>query len=227
MKKKFEKVKTHDNIFALYGASGAAAGIMPFAKLLCKGSQIFFIDDDNSKKSFMGVDVLNFKEFLVLKAKKKFVSITISSPKIRRFISSKLLNNNILDWSIHYKNFIKMNNVKIGNGYLISPFVTFTSNIVIGKYFHANLYSYVEHDCIIGDFVTFAPGVKCNGNIIIQDEVFIGSGAIIKNGTKTKPIVIGKGSIIGAGAVVTKSVPEYSVMVGNPAKKIKKKNSFV
>jgi acetyltransferase-like isoleucine patch superfamily enzyme len=76
-----------------------------------------------------------------------------------------------------------MNDVKIGNGYLISPFVTFTSNIIIGKYFHANLYSYVEHDCIIGDFVTFAPGVKCNGNIIIEDEVFVGSGAIIKNGT--------------------------------------------
>jgi acyl-[acyl carrier protein]--UDP-N-acetylglucosamine O-acyltransferase len=38
-----------------------------------------------------------------------------------------------------------------------SPFVTLTSNITIGKHFQANLYSYVEHDCVIGDFVTFAP----------------------------------------------------------------------
>jgi sugar O-acyltransferase (sialic acid O-acetyltransferase NeuD family) len=225
MKKKFKKIKNlNSNIFALYGASGAAAGIMPFAKLLSKGSPVVFIDDDNSKKMFMGIDVLSFNEFLALKAEKKFVSITISSPKIRKLINHRLKDNDILDWSIHYKNLIKMHNVKIGGGYLISPYVTFTSNIIIGKYFHANLYSYVEHDCIIGDFVTFAPGVKCNGNIIIQDEVHVGSGAVIKNGTKNNPIVIGKGSIIGAGAVVTKSVKPYSVMVGNPAKEIIKKN---
>ena len=114
-----------------------------------------------------------------------------------------------------------MDNVRIGKGFVISPFVTLTSNIVIGSYFHANLYSYVEHDCIIGNFVTFAPGVKCNGNVIIEDNVHVGSGAVILNGTPKKPLVIGKGSIIGAGAIVTKSVSPFSVMAGNPARKIK------
>ena len=213
--------KKINSIYALYGASGASSGIMPFAKLLCKQSKIFFIDDDNSKKSFLGIDVLNFKEFLELKAEKKFVSITISSPKIRMELSKKIKKNNILDWSLCHKNFIKMQNVSIGNGFVISPFVTFTSNIVIGSYFHANLYSYVEHDCVIGNFVTFAPGVKCNGNIIIEDQVYVGSGAVILNGTPQKPLIVGKGSIIGAGAIVTKSVAPYSVMVGNPAKKIR------
>ena len=136
-------------------------------------------------------------------------------------LSKKIKKNNILDWSLCHKNFIKMQNVSIGNGFVISPFVTFTSNIVIGSYFHANLYSYVEHDCVIGNFVTFAPGVKCNGNIIIEDQVYVGSGAVILNGTPQKPLIVGKGSIIGAGAIVTKSVAPYSVMVGNPAKKIR------
>jgi len=213
--------KKLNSIYALYGASGAAAGIMPFAKQLCRKHKIYFIDDDNSKTSFLGVNVVNFKEFLKLKAKKKFVSITISSPNIRKKLSKKLKKNNILNWSVFPKNFIKMQNVSIGKGFVISPFVTLTSNIVIGSYFHANLYSYVEHDCIIGNFVTFAPGVKCNGNVIIEDNVHVGSGAVILNGTPKKPLTIGKGSIIGAGAIVTKSVPPFSVMVGNPAKKIK------
>jgi acetyltransferase-like isoleucine patch superfamily enzyme len=81
----------------------------------------------------------------------------------------------------------------------------------------------VEHDCVIGNFVTFAPGVKCNGNVIIEDQVYVGSGAVILNGTPKKPLIVGKGSIIGAGAIVTKSVAPYSVMIGNPAKKTRER----
>ena len=40
---------------------------------------------------------------------------------------------------------------------------------------------------MIGDFVTFAPGVKCNGNIHIEDHVYIGAGAVIKQGTPAQP----------------------------------------
>ena len=75
-----------------------------------------------------------------------------------------------------------MDEVQLGEGAILSPFVTLTSNIRIGRHFHANLYSYVEHDCMIGDYVTFAPCVKCNGNIVIEDHVYIGTGAVIKQG---------------------------------------------
>ncbi|RYZ85331.1 MAG: hypothetical protein EOO68_30390 [Moraxellaceae bacterium] len=108
--------------------------------------------------------------------------------------------------------------VTIAEGSILCPFVCLTSNIKIGKFFHANIYSYVAHDCVIGDFVTFAPGVKCNGNIIIEDHAYIGTGAIIKQGTPEQPIVIGKGAVVGMGAVVTKSVAAGVTVVGNPAK---------
>jgi acetyltransferase-like isoleucine patch superfamily enzyme len=49
--------------------------------------------------------------------------------------------------------------------------------------------------------------------IVIEDDVFIGARAIILKG-----VTIGKGCVVGAGAVVSKSVPPYSVVVGNPAK---------
>ena len=80
------------------------------------------------------------------------------------------------------------------------------------------MYSYVAHDCVIGDFVTFAPNVNCNGNVHIGNHAFIGSGAIIKQGSLAKPRIIGEGAIVGMGAVVTKDVPPFATVVGNPAK---------
>jgi len=54
--------------------------------------------------------------------------------------------------------------------------------------------------------------------VIIEDDVDIGVGAIILPGIK-----IGKGSVIGAGSVVTKDVEPYSIMVGNPARLLRKR----
>jgi acetyltransferase-like isoleucine patch superfamily enzyme len=56
-------------------------------------------------------------------------------------------------------------------------------------------------------------GVGARKNVIIEDDVFIGARAIILKG-----VTIGKGSVIGAGAVVAKNIPPYSVAVGNPVK---------
>ena len=76
--------------------------------------------------------------------------------------------------------------------------------------------------CIVGDFVTLAPGARVNGNVVIEDHAYIGSGAVIKQGTPDKPLIIGKGSVIGMGAVVTKDVQPHSTVIGNPAKSMEK-----
>jgi acyl-[acyl carrier protein]--UDP-N-acetylglucosamine O-acyltransferase len=96
-----------------------------------------------------------------------------------------------------------------------------TSNAKIGRFFHCNIYSYIAHDCEIGDFVTFAPRVNCNGAVIVEDYAYIGTGAIIRQGTSSRPIVIGKGAVVGMGAVVNKSVPPYTTVIGNPAVELK------
>lgn len=113
-----------------------------------------------------------------------------------------------------------MDDVKIGPGALLSPFVTVGSNSQIGEGFHANLYSYVEHDCIVGDFVTFGPGAKCNGNVIVEDHAHIGAGAILKQGSPGQPLVIGRGAAVGMGAIVTRSVAPHTLVVGNPARPV-------
>ena len=144
--------------------------------------------------------------------------IAIANSNIRQKLAEKLTNDGINIWTVKSQSTVIMDNVIIGNGAALSPFVTIGANVIIGRCFHANLYSYVEHDCVIGDFVTFAPRVSCNGNVHIEDHAYIGTGAVLRQGTPDKPLIIGKGAIVGMGAVVTKDVPTGVTVVGNPAK---------
>ena len=70
---------------------------------------------------------------------------------------------------------------------------------------------------------TFAPAVKCNGNVHIGDHAYIGTGAILKQGTPDKPLRIGAGAVVGMGAVVTKDVPDGVTVIGNPARPLERK----
>lgn len=210
-------------LYAVYGASGCGRSLMPVARQQLTReqdqSEIVFIDDALTEIAMVnGHRAMNYVQFLKEQASQKFVLIAIANSQVREKIANQLAQDHISRWSIFADNAVLMDEIDIAEGCAISPFVSITSNIKIGKCFHANLYSYVEHDCVIGDFVTFAPGVKCNGNIHIEDHAYIGAGAVIKQGLPNKPLVIGKGAIVGMGAVVTKSVPAGATVVGNPAR---------
>ncbi len=73
-------------------------------------------------------------------------------------------------------------------------------------------------------FVTYEADVKAKGAIIVEDDFWIGANAIIISG-----VTIGKGAVIAAGSVVTKDIPPYAIVGGNPAcsKNIKKSRQFV
>ncbi|MDH1532358.1 NeuD/PglB/VioB family sugar acetyltransferase [Acinetobacter johnsonii] len=215
-------------LYAIYGASGCGRSLMPVARQQLAresdASEIVFIDD--ALESVADVNAhraMNYQVFLNESASDKFVQIAIANSRVRENIAHRVEADGIGLWSISANNVILMDEVQIAEGSALSPFVSITSNIKIGKCFHANLYSYVEHDCVIGDFVTFAPGVKCNGNIHIHDHAYIGAGAMIKQGTPDQPLIIGEGAVVGMGAVVTKSVPAGATVVGNPARIVKQK----
>lgn len=210
-------------IYAVYGASGCGRSLMPVAieqlRCLNNDSQIVFIDDALSDDSSVnGYAAMSYDSFKELNIDDKFVLIGIADSHIRQTVADELSRDAIALWSVQGTTTMIMDSVIIGAGAALSPFVTIGSNVTIGKCFHANLYSYAEHDCVIGDYVTFAPRVSCNGNVHIHDHAYIGAGAVIKQGTPDNPLVIGKGAVVGMGAVVTKNVPAGAVVVGNPAK---------
>ena len=215
-------------IYGVYGASGCGRGIMPLARQqLARAGvadrQLVFIDDDpgdaSPNREINGHRIVSFQQFLALSdSGNRYAALAIASGPIRSRLYDRCLANGVSVWTVQAEATVIMDDVQIGAGALLSPFVTITSNIRIGRCFHGNLYSYVEHDSVIGDFVTFAPGAKCNGNVHIGDYAYIGSGAVLKQGTLKSPLVIGTGAVVGMGAVVTRNVPPGVTVVGNPAR---------
>lgn len=207
---------------AIFGASGCGRGVMPVARRQWSTSgeqhELVFVDDNPSTVRTNGHLVLTYAQWLQLPASSRHINIAIANSKIRQKLVEDCTATGVQFFEVRAPNVVQMDDVHLGEGAILCPFVTLTSNIHIGRHFHANIYSYVEHDCIIGDFVTFAPGVKCNGNVVIEDHAYIGAGAILKQGQPDKPLVIGRGAVVGMGAVVTKNVPPGTTVVGNPAR---------
>ena len=214
-----------NKVLGVYGAGGCGRGIMPLlrqqAGTLPRG-QLYFIDDHCGVAELNGQPVASWAQFVALECREKALCIAIANSVVREKLALACAAAGVGFVSVTAANVVIMDDVTIGEGAILSPFVTITSNVRIGRHFHANLYSYIEHDCIVGDFVTLAPGAHVNGNIVLEDHAYVGSGAVIKHGLPGKPIVIGRGAVVGAGAVVTKSVPPGVTVVGNPARPLVK-----
>ena len=109
--------------------------------------------------------------------------------------------------------------VKIGNRSIVG-----LSNIIIGPVTIGNNVLFAQHVAVSGlnhnyqDVATppVDQGITTK-EIIIEDNVWIGANAVITAG-----VTIGRHSVIGAGSVVTKNVPSYCVVVGNPGRIVKK-----
>ena len=221
-------MNTHSKIvFGLYGAGGFAREVMPivsefFSKTTqvnTKAShQIYFVETSPKVKEINGYPLISEKDFLELECSERFFNIAIGDSKVRETITNELISTGTKPMSVQSPHSIIYDCNEIGEGSILCANTMITSNVKIGKFFHSNIYSYVAHDCVIGDYVTFAPNVHCNGNIHIHNHAYIGTGAVIKQGSLPKPLIIGEGAIIGMGAVVTKDVPPFTTVVGNPAK---------
>ena len=105
------------------------------------------------------------------------------------------------DWSgVGYRCLIQ-GNVFIGNHVMMGP----------------EVYIYTQNHCFDRTDITMdQQGFSEEKPVVIEDDVWIGSRVTILPG-----VTIGKGSVVGASAVVSKDVPPYSVVAGNPAKVVK------
>ena len=88
-----------------------------------------------------------------------------------------------------------------------------STNCKVGKCVKMNVGSTIMHDGNIGDYCTIAPRATLLGRVKLEEKVFVGGNATI-----LPDVTVGSNSIIGAGAVVTKNVPQNTVARGVPAR---------
>ena len=213
-------------LYGVYGAGGHGREIMPLLRDELDGSdaRLVFIDDGAVPgASINGHDVLSWEAFVAAPAESRAACIAIGNSRIREALDHRVRDAGVELIGAQAANAVVLDGAEIGPGALLSPFALVTSNIRIGRCFHGNMHSYVAHDCVIGDYVTFAPGVHCNGNVHIGDHAYIGTGAMLRQGTPDKPLVIGAGAVVGMGAVVIRDVAPGITVVGNPARPMEKR----
>lgn len=211
--------------YGIVGAGGFGRGVMPIlqAQILVEiqsgVADVSFVVEgigEGQERSINGVKLVSLDSFLSFPGERQF-NIAIADSFVRARIALACESAGAVPLTLRANPSIQYTENIISAGGIFCAYTTVTSNVHIGRYFHANIYSYIEHDCHIGDFVTFAPGVHCNGNVRIESHAYIGAGAMLRQGSLRKPLIIGRGAVVGMGAVVTKDVAPGAVVVGNPA----------
>lgn len=213
---------------AIYGGGGFAREVAWLVQACNVGKKdlyevVCFIDDDEALQGSIlnGIPVMGLKDAHLQFPDARVVG-GVGSPKTRQHLMEKATNAGFDFETVIHPQAEHSQWVEIGLGTVICAGNILTTNIVLGKHVQINLDCTVGHDVIMGDYATLAPGVHVSGCVHIGERVYVGTGAVIINGTQEQPIVIGDDAVIGAGACVTKSVPADLTVVGVPAKPLPK-----
>jgi len=167
-------------------------------------------------KELMGYNV--FGPFDEIRLGDEELIISVGLNHIRKKIVEKLPENIRYGKAIHPSAIIS-EYAFLGEGTVVMQGAVIQSGVSIGNHCIINTAASVDHDCIIDDYVHISPNATLCGAVSMGEGSQIGAGAVVIPGIK-----IGKWSLVAAGAVVVKDVPDHVLVLGNPARVVKRIN---
>lgn len=199
----------------IIGASGHGKVVADIAIKLNKWQSIAFLDDNESIKTSMGLEVIGkTADAFTYKDEADFF-VAIGSNATREKIQEKLIDEELNVVSLIHPSAVIATDVEIGIGSVVMAGVVINSSSRIGKGCIINTSSSLDHDNTIEDYAHISPGVRTAGSVGIGKGTWLGIGSVISNNVN-----ICSGCKVGAGAVVVKDITEPGTYVGVPVRRV-------
>ena len=203
------------NKLIIIGASGHGKVVADIAIKMNKWQSIAFLDDDESIKTSMGLEVIGKTADAFTYKEEADFFVAIGSSATREKIQEKLIDEGLNVVSLIHPSAIIGTDVEIGIGTTVMAGVVINSSTRIGNGCIINTSSNVDHDNVIEDYVHISPGVNMAGTVKVGKGTWLGIGSVVSNNVN-----ICSGCKVGAGAVVVKDITEPGTYVGVPVRRV-------
>lgn len=207
----------------LFGAGGFGREVAAWAERANWAGRGFvlhgLIDDHRAGEELNGVPVWSLADAARSFPEAGVVS-TVGDPKLRERLIGKAAEAGLRGSVpvVHPSAELDSSTVELAAGVVVCAGCILTVNIAVGEHAQINLDCTVGHDAELGAWATLSPGVHISGNVMVEAHAFLGTGAVTVNGFPGRPLRLGAGCVIGAGAVVTTDIPAGVTAVGVPAR---------
>lgn len=202
----------------VYGASGhgrVVADALRAGGLEVEG----FVDDDPKRKDSSDAKILGDGEWLIARAKRSPIAVAlgVGDNLARRAIAVRCATAGAQLLTAVHPSAAIAPSAKISPGVAVMAQAVVNADALIGVGAIINTGAIVEHDCHVGNFAHLSPKAAIGGHVKVGELSWLGIGCSVIPG-----IEIGTGSIVGAGATVVHNVDNLIVVVGTPARVLRK-----
>jgi sugar O-acyltransferase (sialic acid O-acetyltransferase NeuD family) len=148
--------------------------------------------------------------------------VAIGSPRARRTVVQRMASGGAPRFAtLVHRSVLHPASLTIGAGTMVAAGCVLTTQVQVGSHAIVNIACTLSHDAQLDDFATLAPGVALPGHVRVEAGAEIAVGACLRQGLR-----IGRGALVGMGAVVTRDVAAGDVVVGNPARLLRRLDPF-
>jgi len=202
----------------IWGASGHAMVIADIIRLRGEYQVIGFLDSVNMQRhssTFLGLPILGGEEQLdrLRDLGVDYLILGFGNCDARLKLAELVKTKGFQIASAIHPGSIIASDVIIKLGTVIAAGAVINSGSLIGENVIINTSASIDHECVIGDGAHICPGVHLGGSVSVGRATWVGIGSCVKD-----HITIGSSSLIGAGSVVVRDIPDHVVAYGNPAK---------
>lgn len=203
----------------LIGAGAQGRVALDLLKSMEEFSEVEFLDDDESRWGTVlnGAKIGGPVDSLASYDKNIFKAfITLGDPLARRRLAKRLEELAVPLANLIHRSAYLAPSCTIGLGNTLCAKAVVNSNALVENHVLVNNASVIEHDTRLANFVTVCPGAQVGGRVELDEGSFIATGAIVLPRLK-----VGKYSVLAAGSLLTKDLPDHVLAMGSPARIVK------